>query len=208
MKVTCKSCKRKVETENINVSKDVAFCKNCETITALSSLVADTPNQSFNSNTLEKGTNFTSTGTDWVAEASYRSYMAIFLVPFTMVWAGGSLSGIYGSQIIKGEFNLESSLFGIPFLLGSIVLVTVCLLSVFGRTLVSRESNEGLVFIGIGDIGWYRRFPWRDVDRVVEINATQNSHLALEGTRRITFGWGLSSKKRFWLANMVRSKLV
>ena len=133
-------------------------------------------------------------------EASYRSYMAIFLVPFTAVWAGGSLSGIYGSQIIKGEFNLGTSLFGLPFLIGSIVLITVCLLSVFGRTVISSDNGEALVFIGIGSIGWYRRFLWREIDKVVEINTMQNSYLALEGSRRITFGWGLSSKKRFWLA--------
>ena len=36
---------------------------------------------------------------------STRSCIAFFLVPFTLFWAGGSLGGIYGTQIAKGEFN-------------------------------------------------------------------------------------------------------
>jgi len=49
--------------------------------------------------------------------------MAIIPVPFTALWAVGSLWAIYGSQIATGTFDPTSSLAGIPFLLGSLVLL-------------------------------------------------------------------------------------
>ena len=48
--------------------------------------------------------------------ATTRSPIAFFLVPFMCVWSGGSLGGVYGSQVLNGEFDLGISLFGIPFI--------------------------------------------------------------------------------------------
>lgn len=133
--------------------------------------------------------------------------MALFLVPFTFVWAGGSLSGIYGTQLLTGEFNAEQSLFGIPFLIGSIVLISITLMSLFGRTHVSNENGKALVFIGIGPIGWYRRFDWKNIDRVVESESRQYKHISLEGSKRLNLGWGLSSEKRYFMSNFLKTKL-
>ncbi|OZG70356.1 hypothetical protein BTA51_26300 [Hahella sp. CCB-MM4] len=133
--------------------------------------------------------------------------MALFFVPFTLVWAGGSLSGIYGSQLVSGKFDPVLSIFGLPFLFGSIVLITLCLMSLFGRTLVSVENGKALVFIGIGSIGWYRRFDWRTIDRVTENSSGQYKYISLEGSKRLNLGWGLSSKKQYYIANYLRAKL-
>src|SRR4051812_18688409 len=81
---------------------------------------------------------------------STRSVLAVFLVPFMCVWSGGSLGGIYGSQVMQGQFDLMRSLFGLPFLIGSVVLGSLTLMAVAGRVHVQVKGNDGSVFIGVG----------------------------------------------------------
>lgn len=207
MEVSCSKCKKTIAPQNINVGKDTAYCASCENLTSLSSLLESSPSGKFDANNSVRGVTVSDEGYSWSVESSNRSLMAIFLVPFTLVWAGGSLSGIYGSQLLNGEFELEKSLIGLPFLMGSIVLITICLMSLFGRTVVSNENGKALVFIGIGSFGWYRRFDWKNIDRVTESNARQNKHLSLEGDKRLNLGWGLSSEKLYFLTNFLRAKL-
>ena len=207
MKVSCIKCKRILEASNINVAKDTAYCPHCENLTSLSSLLDATPSKYFDVQQPVSGITVSDRGYDWSITISNRSWMSLFLVPFTLVWAGGSLSGIYGTQIIKGEFNPGQSLFGLPFLIGSIVLITITLMSLFGQTVISSENGKSHVFIGIGILGWNRRFDWRTVDKVVETTSGQYKHISLEGSKRINFGWGLSSKKLYYVANFLRTKL-
>ncbi len=207
MEVACTKCKRKIEAENINVATDIAFCTSCESLTSLSTLLESAPSKSFDAKSPVSGISVDDQGYNWSVSVSHKSWMALFFVPFTLVWAGGSLSGIYGTQIISGKFSLEQSLFGLPFLFGSIVLITLCLMSVFGRTLVSVENGKALTFIGIGAIGWYRRFDWKSIDRVTENTSGQYKHISLEGSKRLNLGWGLSAKKQYYMANFFRTKL-
>lgn len=207
MEVNCSSCRRKIDSENINVSKDTAYCQSCESLTSLSSLLESTPSSNFDTTQSVKGVQVTDNGYKWSIEASNRSLIALFLVPFTFVWAGGSLSGIYGTQLANGEFDPGKSLFGLPFLIGSIVLISITLMSLFGRTYVSNENGKALVFIGIGSIGWYRRFDWKNIDRVTESDSRQHKHLSLEGNKRLNLGWGLSSEKLYYMSNFLKTKL-
>ncbi len=207
MKVCCPHCKHRIGVEDVNVSKDTVYCSNCGSLSALSSLLTATPAKNFDVHARVRGITLDDRGANWMVSGSHRSLVSLFLVPFTLVWAGGSMTGIYGSQIIKGEFEPLMSLFGLPFLVGSIVLVTLTLMSIFGRTLVSVENNEALIFIGLGSIGWYRRFNWRDVERVTENKRGQHRHLSLEGRKRLNLGWGLGNQQRYYLVNLLRSKL-
>jgi hypothetical protein len=207
MDVNCTKCKRLIESKNINVEKDTAFCTSCRSLSSLSSMLVSATDPNFDSRKPVSGTKVSRNGSNWMISASHRSFSALFFVPFTVVWAGGSMTGIYGTQIAEGKFSLSQSLFGLPFLIGSIVLITLCLMSIFGRTLVSVENNKALVFIGIGAIGWYRRFEWRDVSKVIETNKGQQKYISLEGSKRLNLGWGLSASKQFYLANFLRTKL-
>ena len=207
MEVNCNTCKRKIDAENINVAKDTAFCPTCENLASLSGLLESAPSKNFDVSSPVSGTTFEDRGFSWIVSCSHRSWIALFFVPFTLVWAGGSLSGIYGTQIISGEFDPGQSLFGLPFLIGSIVLTALCLMSLFGRTVVSVENGKGLIFMGIGAVGWYRRFEWPSIDRVTEITTGQYKHISLEGAKRLNLGWGLSAKKQYYIANILRTKL-
>lgn len=207
MEVSCTNCKGKIEAENINISKDTAYCASCGNLASLSGLLESTPSKNFDAHSPVSGTTVDDRGYIWTVSGSHRSWMALFFVPFTLVWAGGSLSGIYGNQIVSGEFNPGQSLFGLPFLIGSVVLISLCLMSVFGRTLVTVENGKALIFMGIGSLGWYRRFDWSSIDRITEITTGQFKHISLEGAKRLNFGWGLSAKKQYYIANYLRTKL-
>ncbi|HQY87851.1 MAG TPA: hypothetical protein PK402_04280 [Tepidisphaeraceae bacterium] len=73
---------------------------------------------------------------------------------------------IYGQQIIKGEFDPGQSLFGIPFLIGTCVLVPVCLMMTVGRVVISVHNGEGTIFSGIGPFGLRHKFDWTAVTGV------------------------------------------
>lgn len=94
--------------------------------------------------------------------------MALFLIPFTCVWAGGSLAGIYGSQLMRHAFDLRLSLFGIPFLIGSAVLFAACLFMLFGKRVVTLSQGHGRYFAGIGPIGHTRGFEYSRRTKVEE----------------------------------------
>lgn len=142
MEVKCSRCGQAIATENINVAKDTAFCIPCNKLTALSSLLENNTRVRASTVAPVSGTTLTNSGRNWMITASHRSWLALFLIPFTLVWSGGSLGGIYGTQILTGNFNLFSSLFGLPFLIASIGLICMCLMSLFGRTLIAVENNK------------------------------------------------------------------
>ena len=109
-----------------------------------------------------------------------ESPAAFFLVPFMCVWSGGSLGGIYGSRIARGQFNLEASLFGIPFVLGTLLFGSIAVMSLCGKAVVRVRGDEGVVFVGVGAIGWRRRFRWGEVTRVME-GVPQSKYPGQEG---------------------------
>ena len=73
--------------------------------------------------------------------------------------------------------------------------------------IVSVENGKGLVFMGVGSVGWYRRFDWNLIDRIIENTNSQYKYISLEGSKRLNFGWGLSANKQYYIANFLRTKL-
>ena len=67
---------------------------------------------------------------------------------------------IYGTQIRDGKFNLAQSLIGVPFLLGTVVLLAVIIYLALGKWLITLNRGEGAVFVGAGPLGWTRRFSY------------------------------------------------
>src|SRR5262249_55717240 len=123
-----------------------------------------------------------------VVGVSTRSPLAFFRIPFMCVWSGFSLFGIYGRQFISGEFNIVPSLFGIPFVLGTIVMGIQALMSICGKVEVSIGSRSS-VFVGIWRFGWTRDFDW-DAIRTIreEQNGSAQGKILLEGKERLAFG--------------------
>jgi hypothetical protein len=142
MKPTCPRCRKPIPPDQISMATATVHCPPCGEIFAIPDLLSQASEPVDLAN-LPKGLRYEEWAGGFRATVSQRSCVIFFLVPFTVVWAGGSLSGIYGTQIARGKFDLGASLFGIPFLLGSLVLTGLCLFMLFGYSAVeSSRSGE------------------------------------------------------------------
>jgi hypothetical protein len=191
------------------MATDLAFCPQCnEGFKVSDSIDQDTMNPEI-LRSPPKGAWFRKEMDRIVVGATTRSPIAFFLVPFMCVWSGGALGGIYGSQIAKGEFDLGSSLFGIPFIIGSIVFWSLALMSICGKVEVS-IGKASHVFVGVGRVGWTRRFEWAAVQTIregfsmVSYPGGHQGTIVMEGETRIRFGTGLNDKRRYFVLNALK----
>jgi len=213
MKLKCPKCRSEIPLEDVNVAKDIALCRNCQTTSSFSELSQEEETDAVDLSHPPRGMWFRSQANEFEVGASVRSPVAFFLVPFTCVWAGFSLTGIYGTQIIHHKFELAQSLFGIPFLVGSVVLISITLMTVFGKVTVSGSGEQGRVFVGVGPLGWNRRFNRSEVQgvRISQTKWQQNNRnlplLEIYGSQPIRFGSGLSEPKRAFMLAALRRYL-
>ncbi len=218
----CPQCAAPIEPADVNVATDVAFCRGCSKAFSLSGAVADHTMASLglarpkrgpiDINNPPKGAWFHDLGSEFRFGASTRSCIAIFLVPFMLVWSGASIGGIYGSQIVNGKFDPLLSLFGIPFLLGSIFFWGVAIMSIWGRIEVTIRGDDGELFTGVGPIGRRRKFKCSDISFVGEqLQHTQkNSYyeVVLSGATRIKFGSMLNEERRHFITEVLRTMVA
>ena len=199
----CPKCNSEILRENINIQTDIAQCIKCDNIFKISETVGD--NDNFDINDTPKGTWMTKDLDTITLGATTRSPIAFFLVPFMIVWSGFSIGGIYGTQIIKGNFDMTSSLFGIPFLIGSLIFWSIALMAVWGKVELVLDKNGGRIFTGLGKIGLTKSFVWIDITTIKEIQSSYNypgstgGKIALEGKKRVSFGLGVKESRRYYL---------
>jgi hypothetical protein len=160
MKLICPECRGEIPLVDVNVSTDLALCRRCEKSFSYADLVTEEETAPVDLTRPPRGTWVQRKAAGFKVGASTRSGAAFFLVPFMCIWSGGSLGGIYGSQLWKGEFNLMMSLFGIPFLLGTILFGSFAAMSACGKVEVRVDNERGEVFYGVGRVGLRRRFRW------------------------------------------------
>ena len=205
MKLNCPECKSEIATENLNVLTDVALCTTCQNVFIISENVQDSTTLGFDINDSPKGTWLKNDFNQTVLGASTRSPIAFFLVPFMLVWTGGSIGTVYGYQLINGEFDLQQSLFGIPFIIGAIIFWSLTLMTIWGKVEITLNNEGGKVFTGVGNIGLVKKFSWKEVQTINEQTTnfrypgSQGNRLVMEGSKRITFGSSLKSEKLFYL---------
>jgi hypothetical protein len=208
--VRCPKCNDPVGAEDLNVSTDLARCRRCGDFFKLSEAVEEEA-EGFDPDRPPGGVRFEQGLDGFRISATTRHPIAFFLVPFMAVWSGGSLGGIYGSQIASGKFNLLMSLFGIPFVLGTILLGSMALMAVGGRVAVKVEGEEGQVFTGFLGVGLRRRFDWSGVkairEKISHASRNRTSSIVLEGEKRISFGSGLNEGRRWFLLHALRAML-
>jgi hypothetical protein len=214
MELRCPKCHKRIEGESLNAAKDLAVCTACGQVFQISELSGFSDDSPAASLSPPNGTWFRSEGGRWEVGATTKSWAALFLIPFMCVWSGLSLWGIYGTQFVKGEFNLTESLFGIPFVLGIIVFWSIAVMTVCGKVTVTTDGDRGKVFVGVGNIGWRKQFVWSAIRAVREESSNlrypggQGVSICLEGDRRVAFGSGISPERRYFLVRTLRAHLL
>ena len=146
MRVECPACKQAIPADSINVAKDVAMCPACNEAFALSELVAEGHETDVELTEPPGGTWFRTEANGWELGGTTRHPIAFFLVPFMCVWSGFSLGGIHGSQIVQSKFNLVMSLFGLPFVAGTLLFGSIMLMTIVSKVTIRVEDGEGVIF--------------------------------------------------------------
>jgi hypothetical protein len=212
MQVHCPKCRRVLGGNAINVATDVARCDRCDEVFELSTLVRAGAAGSVDLDNPPRGAWYQAEFNGFVVGATTRHLMALFLVPFLCVWSGFSLGGIYGSQFVQGKFDLFLSLFGIPFVLGTLLLGSMALMAICGKVVVRVADAEGEVFTGIGPLGWRRLFDAQEIRSVrIEPYVSGRQHsmrIVLDGPHKLRFGSLLTEARRDFIADVLRLELT
>lgn len=197
---TCPKCRRVIPSDDINVAKDVAYCRDCNISYQLSNLTYSGGDDGIDIDLHNppKGAWYTSNGAGTVVGATNRSVGTAFgLLFFALFWNGivsvfvcfAVASTLHLLHIpLPGWFPIPKSngsdvgvgmtiflwLFLTPFICVGLFVAGACLSSLFGRTEVRIESSRGAIFAGFGSIGWRRQFD-ASLVRSVQISQTRNN---------------------------------
>jgi hypothetical protein len=208
---TCPFCGADNPLDDVSVASDITPCRDCGQ--ALTFPLTD-GTRSVSQNSLdipprhvrvEKGFNGETTIT-----FHRLSPTLLFLIPFTAIWSGGSLWLKFAPQIRNGNFNLAETLSGLPFLLGTVILLAYVAGVAFGRWVVKLNQGDGEVFFGVGSLGWARHFSYRNTS-VVRFIATsakvwgkrQNGILVRTGEDNFVFGTTIKDDVRWFMAAII-----
>lgn len=212
---TCPLCQASIALEDVNVATDIALCRTCGKTSSFADVISvaeittgmpqQAPNNVQITTDAQAGTTIT-----------YKKLSAIllFLVPFTVLWSGGSMWGIYGTQLSQGTFDLGQSLFGLPFLIGTIVLLSIIITLLFGAWKISLHNGQGTVFFGAGPLGWTRRFTYNR-DTLVALrntsvrvnNVPQKGILIQNNDSELTFGTLFPDAAKLYIAAAIRREV-
>lgn len=173
----CPECGANVPLADMNVAADVALCRACGTRSRIAELREsgdDATDYKALSGPTPKHVKVVRDLNDPSGKVELRywkfSPVVLFLIPFTCVWSGMSIGGIYGSQIVKHALDWKLSLFGIPFLIGTVVLVGVILNLLLARRRLVLERGHGTYSAKVFGIGRTRHF---DLNRETKLSVDQ-----------------------------------
>lgn len=154
----CQSCGAGISLADVNVANDIALCRACGKTMAFSEIAPIPGSADVDLQRPPKGVRIEESPIHG-RSIIYRkmSPVVFFLIPFTAVWSGFSMGGIYGTQIEEGVFDPTRSLFGLPFLIGTVFLVSYILFSLFGRWRIGYSGGILTAAMELGPLGWTRR---------------------------------------------------
>jgi hypothetical protein len=212
----CSSCGAGIALTDVNVASDIALCRACGKTMSFSDIAPIPGAADMDLTRPPKGVRIEDSpirGRSIIYQKI--SPVVFFLIPFTAAWSGFSMTGIYGRQIAKGEFDLTTSLFGLPFLIGTIVLVSVILFMLLGRWRFSYNRGQLEVATEVGPIGWTRRIVCDKSarvsirDSVVRHNNVPQKliHVECQGNS-LKFGAMIPEDRKPFLAEAIRRMLM
>lgn len=212
----CEHCGVAIPLADVNVSNDIALCRACGKTMPFSNIAPMAGAAGMDMTRPPKGVRFEQNPIRGKSILYKKiSPVVFFLIPFTLVWSGFSMGGIYGSQIMSGEFNWVLSLFGLPFLIGTVVLVTTILFGLFGRWRITFRQGVMEAVAEIGPLGWTRRIS-HDRSARVSIKASGWSNngrprnvIQVESMGNVLkFGSGIPEEAMCFIAEAIRRTLT
>jgi hypothetical protein len=241
---TCPKCRREIPGEDINVANDVAYCRNCNLAHRFSDLTQRAElDAGVDFNRPPAGAWQRKDGAGLVIGASHRSVgMALGALAFGLFWNGivsvfvllALASTLHHFHVPVPEWfpapKINQSEMGVgmtiflwifltPFIAIGLAMIAAFFSALAGRTEVRLGNSEGVIFTGIGPLGWRRRFAvpgvkdvriedrsWRDSDG----DRRRKTNIVIETRegKQLKLGGSLSEERRKFLAAALRKTLV
>ena len=221
MELYCPECGLPIPASEIAPSAGLAVCRSCDQSFGVEACKTALPfaqrPQAMPTNP-PKGVQVEESMDGFRISVTTRSALAWFLVPFMCIWSGGSLGGIYGTQIYKGEFSLSLSLFGIPFLLGTLLFGSIAMMALCGKFILEVRGDELRHRVGFLGLYWMRRRRWLDYDHAEITESTSRSRrgsyqiqhqVLLKGKEQeYECGSGVSRERLAWVAKYLNGRIA
>ncbi len=237
VKPVCSKCGGLIAAEDINIGADMAYCRVCNEVGRLSDLTGGRPLPEANLRHPPAGTWYRQDGAGTVIGARHWSPVAgLGLLFFAAFWNGitGMISGCALATLLKfmhfpipawlpapspgsawsGQ-ALFSFFFSLPFVGIGIWLAGSAVSFLFGHAEVRIQNGSGVVYSGVGQLGYRRRFDaktvWQvDIDYNVGRRGGRNYFISIkprEG-KTLKFGTMLNDERREFVAAALRRTLI
>ena len=239
----CPKCQGLLPAADINVAKDLAYCRACNLAHALSGLVAEQELVSAPCDLQRPpaGTWYDQGPVDTVIGASHRSWpAALGALAVCLFWNGiVSVFVLIALSDSLHKLGIEAPawfpapkmndrtmdwgavvflwLFLTPFIAIGSGMLLYLLSAVAGRTEVRLCQNQGTIFVGIGPLGWKRRFSTALVHTVTlrekirqgknGNTAQQEVHLELQDGETLEFGSMIPEERQHFFVSALRRAL-
>ncbi|MGB0521334.1 MAG: hypothetical protein ACPGJS_00170 [Flammeovirgaceae bacterium] len=211
----CPTCQSFLLSEDVNIQKDIAMCRNCNKVYSISQELIDQSTagrsevqlvqelENFDiSNPPDQKTWVKQTAQGISIGASSKSSMAYFFLIFLVVFGG--ISGIVFSVFLfSGQLEGEMILFFIPFFLVDLIMIGLFIFMFFGKVEVMIDRYQGEVFVGAFNWGWRSAFDVKEVEKIVEdysnvtMNNVRKKHIVIHTAKGpISFGSTLKDARR------------
>jgi hypothetical protein len=186
----CQHCGKNIPAEDVNVVKDVAYCRSCNLASALSTLVSGIALEPVDLHQPPPGCWHRITGLGAVVGATHRSLgAALGLLAMSLFWNG--IVSVFVLLAISSTLQLLNVpvpdwfpaprmngqsmgtgmtiflwIFLTPFIVIGLGMIGGFLSCVAGHTEVRVDRGEVAVATGIGPIAWNRRFQASDLKEI------------------------------------------
>ena len=171
---SCPDCGKDLPLEDVNVAQDMALCRACGYSGAfLNTSVVPRMTDEEMARPPKRVSLQREFGDALTITCRPKRTALLFLVPFVALWSGVSMAGIYVVPLATGQFDWKMGLFGLPFLIGTIVLVTIILNVLVGKTTVT--LSKGKVQVGTHLLGW-RRFREMECGKETAVSLQKSSY--------------------------------
>lgn len=178
---SCPNCRTVIAHDDMNIKEGVGVCSRCGKISKLIDLVEEFDSADYSRLLYEKpprGIKLVRDKMNPIGEVTliYRRInpAVLFLIPFTAIWSGFSMTAIYIAPLLnEGTIPKVQALFGIPFLLGTILLLCTICSMLFGKKILTLSNGKGTYAFKVFGIGRTKHF---ELNRSTRIENTETNY--------------------------------
>lgn len=217
---SCPNCRTVIGHDDMNIKEDVAVCGRCGKISKLIDLIEEFDSAEYSRLLYEKpprGIKLVRNQMNPMGEVtliySRINPAVLFLIPFTAVWSGFSMFGIYIGPFLKdGKIPLEQALMGLPFVIGSVFLLMSIFSMLFGKRILTLSNGKGTYAFKVFGIGRTKHFELNRSTRIEnsetndQVNHNTQPQITItNGSKRVNMFAGLRYDAMDYIITLLRS---